>query len=237
MPKPEVGRLFAEFLVVFGGVVLAFLADDWREFRADRLTERRALELVVRDLRQDSVELERYARNLESRQRDAASFLGMLSDDEALPDSIVVRRYQAVGREFNYRPTGPAFEGLRDSGGLSLITNPAVADALLGYYDSQHRYLDDLREDEKDALATFRDLGLQHVTVLPRDDGNFLYVAGDPSPAVLLSSLAEMRSDRRLRASIGQLGEARSLLARRIHERFLPSLAEAVTVVEGHLAN
>jgi hypothetical protein len=217
-------------------VVLAFLADDLRESRADRVTERRALELVVRDLRQDSLELERYARNLESRQRDAASFLNMLSDDEVLPDSIVVRRYQAVGREFNYRPTGPAFEGLRDSGGLSLITDPAVADALLGYYDSQHRYLDDLREAEKDALATFRDLGLKHVTVLPRDDGNFLYAAGDPSPAVLLSSLGEMRSDRRFRASIGQLGEARSHLARRIHERFLTSLAEAVTAVEGHLA-
>jgi hypothetical protein len=211
MSKPQVGRRIAEFLVVFGGVVLA-------------------------DLRQDSLELERYARNLESRQRDAASFLNMLSDDEVLPDSIVVRRYQAVGREFNYRPTGPAFEGLRDSGGLSLITDPAVADALLGYYDSQHRYLDDLREAEKDALATFRDLGLKHVTVLPRDDGNFLYAAGDPSPAVLLSSLGEMRSDRRFRASIGQLGEARSHLARRIHERFLTSLAEAVTAVEGHLA-
>jgi len=50
-------RLLAEFAVIFMGITLSLLADDWRQSRSDLEDERRALQALLVDLAGDSVVL------------------------------------------------------------------------------------------------------------------------------------------------------------------------------------
>ena len=52
-----VQRAAVEFLVIFAGVTLGLLADDWRQERQESLEAQRALLLLEDDLVRDSAEL------------------------------------------------------------------------------------------------------------------------------------------------------------------------------------
>ena len=53
----RVGSLLREFLVIFAGVLIALVADDWRTDRDEREQGVQSLRVVEEDLRSDSVEL------------------------------------------------------------------------------------------------------------------------------------------------------------------------------------
>lgn len=50
-------RIVAEFFLIFAGITLSLLADDWRQGLADGVEERSLLVSLAADLRADSTEL------------------------------------------------------------------------------------------------------------------------------------------------------------------------------------
>lgn len=128
-------RLIAEFVVIFLSVILALLADDWRDYRQDRADERANLELIVADIREDGENLRAYARQLEARDDDAVRFLRLLDDPAASTDSlwVLMRR---ITRDYNHRPVTSAFDGLREAGRLELIQDAELRARILNYSTS-----------------------------------------------------------------------------------------------------
>ena len=52
--RPLAVRALAEGFAIFAGVLLALVADDWRETRSDRREARESLAVVMADLESDS---------------------------------------------------------------------------------------------------------------------------------------------------------------------------------------
>ena len=135
-------RLAAEALVIFAGVGLALLADDWRETRGEREEAARSLELIERDLARDSVQV---ARAIELTEEDAGAAQWLLArwsrravdSDSVLPKVLELRN----GARPAFSRAG--FEGLRASNGIRLLGSGELRDSLLHYYEvTQPRFVE-----------------------------------------------------------------------------------------------
>jgi hypothetical protein len=127
-------RLVSEAVVIFAGVGLALLADDWRETRGDRDEAMRSLELIERDLERDSAQI---AEGIAEMSSDAEASRWLLAHWEGVdPDSSSLFG-QLVALRASARPafSRAGFEGLRASNGIRLLRNDALRDSLLYYYE------------------------------------------------------------------------------------------------------
>lgn len=120
--------------MIFAGVGLALVADDWRETQGNREEAVRSLELIERDLVRDSVQLDDALREAA---KDAAATRWLLDHwtQTASPsDSILDHLFELRA---SARPafSRSGFEGLRASNGIRLLPDGELRDSLLQYYD------------------------------------------------------------------------------------------------------
>lgn len=127
-------RLLSEALVIFAGVGLALVADDWRETRGDREEAARSLELIERDLVRDSAQIEEARTEVAADLVATGWLLGHWTQPGAATDSILVHlgELRASARPAFSRA---GFEGLRASNGLRLLRSGELRDSLLQYYE------------------------------------------------------------------------------------------------------
>lgn len=126
-------RLTAEFLVIFAGVSLSLLADDWRQNRVERRQEQAILEEVRADLVGDSLRLAALAARLRSWDRAALWTIQHAS----LPidsDSALSAIWPLFGLAL-YQPQRAGYLGARESGSLSLIRDPALRRQIVEYHE------------------------------------------------------------------------------------------------------
>ena len=126
-------RVAAEFIAILAGVTLAFLADDWREFRWERVDERLALQELLADLEADSLRLS--AQLQSHRQVDAAVLWALGHIEHELPPDTVLSRLRPLFYYTSYVPVSPAYRGLRDSGKLPIIRNATLRREVVEYYE------------------------------------------------------------------------------------------------------
>jgi len=219
-------RLIAEFLVIFLSVILALLADDFRDYRADREAERTNLELILSDLRADGENLRDYAEVLERADRDALRFLELLEQPDVSRDTLWTLA-MGLTRHFNHRPRTTAFDGLRDAGRLGLIQDPEVRSGILGYHNFGVRYRMDLKARVVSETVRIDELARRHFTERPGPDGGWV-------PHVS-STLSEIRADEELKAAISAASRDRRWLITRIETIFLPLNEDVVGRVEAWL--
>lgn len=141
LDKKALAHFGAEFLVIFVSVVLALVADDWRDARTERREAESALRLVVRDLRSDSSGLEVFRRHLQAQDSAAQRFEELL--DVGGPGDELDQAAAVALNEWNYRLANNAYEGLRQSGRLDLIPDTALRNAVISYHDEDQPYLAD----------------------------------------------------------------------------------------------
>jgi len=153
-------RLFAEFGVIFLGITLSLMADDWRISRVDRETERRSLHEVLADLEAESLNLEDFRSETTQHDRDAAWLYSRLGDPHADVDAVLVRirsLHDAVG----FEAPSAAYEGIRSTGQLGLIRNETLRREIVEYYEEVqpdllglHEWYGDIWFAFTEALAT-----------------------------------------------------------------------------------
>ena len=134
-PKPRhtALRLLGEFAIIFAGVTLGLLADDWRQTRDDQATERVVLQDLSEDLVRDSIQL------------NAALRTVRLWDRAALwvrrADPATVTAEDAAGEIGNamtltfYKPVSSAYSSLNGSGQLELIQDPELRRQIVEYFE------------------------------------------------------------------------------------------------------
>ena len=132
-------RVLAEFVIIFLGVTLGLLADDWRQTRGDLEAERLALGELLVDLDADSVELEVLRARGQSWDRGA---LWVLTSPEAgIPSDTIgsrVRRLMLITYMQQVRST---YVGLVGAGRLGLIRDAALRRQIVDYYEVDQPYM------------------------------------------------------------------------------------------------
>lgn len=133
-------RFATEFGVIFLGVTLGLLADDWRLSREDRQDEARALSEFLADLEADSSSLSGLQMNLDIHDTSGMWVHQHLDDFESDPDSAALMLL-AIFEWEAYQAPQATYAGLRSSARLALIRDPNLRRGLTHYYEERQPHL------------------------------------------------------------------------------------------------
>jgi hypothetical protein len=164
-------RVFAEGAVIVVSILLAFGIDAAWEERQEREREATALLSLQADLVADSIELEALRRRLVV-WREGAGWVDQHVGRDVPADSveIVLRRLFA----FNlYQPVSSVYDGLRDSGQLGLLSDDALRDEIIRYYEVRQPYMIQFRDLVMPRFARVLDASseLVDLRLLPESEG------------------------------------------------------------------
>lgn len=226
-------RLLGEFGVIFVSILLALLADDWREARSEREDGLDALELILADLESDARGFGYFQERLQQQARAAADFLREV--DQGGSEEAVEQHYGGIVLYYNFEVGAAAYRGLAGSGGLRLIESDTIVAALASYYDGSIAYMDGLRtamERDADGVAA---AGHRHfVRTPPRDPDGALVLDGGWAFR-LSTSVDALQADRPFLASVGSAGSSANWLALRIDDLYLERNAVTTRYVRDYL--
>ena len=211
------------FLVVIG-ILLALQVNEWRDRRVQDKKEQQALELLIRDLKDDYKNLQVLDHYLDKQEKGMIRLLEFI-EEASDSDSIVYYAREAIGI-WNYRPTYPTYEGLRQSGSLDLIRDPDIRNHIIWYHDEIIPYLDDLRafykEDDAKAEEAFEPyVGFRHT--------------GDRWEAFGTLNLDALKADTRTKNILSRAGRRRGWFRMRIRNIFNPQIDSLDTALAGYL--
>ena len=161
-PRRQWVRLFAEFGVIFLGVTLSLLADDWRQRRTDRSDERMALEELQADLEAEASDMG----SLSNGARDDASaalwIYLKLGESEINPDSLGAK-LRTIYNWYVYKAARATYTGLRSTGRLTLIQDDDLRRDITTYYEERQPYVQAFYESYQDLWLTLRESMAQDV--------------------------------------------------------------------------
>jgi hypothetical protein len=148
-----------DFAIVVLGVFLALAVDS----AVDRHNERRAAYAALNALRSDIAadlrEFESHAEGHERRSDSYSRLMSFLSGTEPIDDALgFVKDVQYISTYFTFDPRSAALDELINTGGLRLIRNRGLRDALLDY----RRGVRDIGEFDMVYRAYFLDLYASH---------------------------------------------------------------------------
>ena len=146
--------MVAAFSVIFLGITLSLLADDWRQQLADREDEVRALEELLADLRADSADLEDLRRQMARHDRDAMWVFQRLGQSGVDADSAIIR-LRSIHNLSLYQAPRATYAGLRSTGRLVLIQDEVLRRDIIRYYEERQPYLVQFYEAYGDVWSQF----------------------------------------------------------------------------------
>jgi hypothetical protein len=136
-------QLILELVLLILGILIALAVDGWMDDRRDARSERRYLELMVRDLDRDLEVLDEFLA-YEERQVTNSVFAyralrgGVAAEDrEAVADALTRLTWRRT-----LRLTRATYTDLLSTGNLRLIRTPALRDRIVGLYENNQRTLD-----------------------------------------------------------------------------------------------
>ncbi|MDX1568287.1 MAG: hypothetical protein R3223_10840, partial [Longimicrobiales bacterium] len=142
-------RGFVNFLAIFLGVSLSFLAEDWREDLNEVEDGLRSLQGIVADINQDLGPAASLART-DSIATEWGLWLHRNWERDALPVDSVDQALQALHSGAPYTPVRSEYESAKYAGRLQYLENPELRQQITQLYESSqpllvHVY--DLRTD------------------------------------------------------------------------------------------
>ncbi len=129
----------AEFFIIFAGITLSLVADDWRQARGEKAREGVLLSALEEELLADSVDL---AEVLSSRARTESlsiSLLKSLHSPERPSEAAAVVSNLLFGRI--PQPVNATYVGIINGGELSLIRDDHLRGLIVDYYEVQQPYI------------------------------------------------------------------------------------------------
>ena len=205
-------RMGAEFLVVFLGVTLSFIADDWRESRQDKRAEQAALTELSADLQADSVELQAILERMTTWDRSALWLLQRLGDLNVESDSVMARIRDLVHYDI-YQSVSSAYVGLKDGGQMALIRDQSLRRSLVDYYEVDQPYMVHFDGRSARDYDAFRDVVSEHLALTVSGLDESLWPV---PPMRFLTSWLAFGADGRTRAALEDTGVGASNWSQRI---------------------
>ena len=127
---------FWEFLMLFLAVFCGFLAENFREQQVDRHREKQYMESMIEDLASDTVSLTSTIIRTAALEKGFDSLKNYLYDIENIEKntSIIYRQNATYTRNVLLSLNDQTSTQLRNSGGMRLIRNKDVANAIARYW-------------------------------------------------------------------------------------------------------
>jgi hypothetical protein len=208
-------RLLAEFGIIFLGITLSLLADDWRSARLDRVEERVALAELLSDLAADEVELSTLSKGAALHDRDAWWIFDRLGEQSVDEDSAGAR-FTSVHYSLDYEPINATYEGLRSTGRLALIRNEDLRRSIVRYFEERQEYIFGFVETYGDIWLAFTESAAPDIERAYSESATS-FAPDDPSRRgmILLRPWAEIPSDPMFRYRISTMGTLAAVIADR----------------------
>lgn len=237
LPRLDWRRAIAEVLLIFVGITLAILFDNWNEDRKERNLERQLLAEVRDDLAETRADLLTDIDSIQDRMRDlrqlVADWIPAQSLDRAWASQLVGT--DAISVMF------PKTSGYRSltSQGLGIISDPVVRKAITDFYELRLEritiYESLLFDFVPDEYLPY----LIEVTQIPEDQLR----KGIESPEQLTDPLAlvpvdgvALRNDSRMPNYLFHLAELSQLNAD-LYERTLQDIDALLVLIDAHLVD
>jgi hypothetical protein len=171
-------RMFGEFAVIFLGITLSLLADDWRQSRGDRAAERQILAGLVVDLESDSVGVAAL-HSLMTRHEASAMWLYQRNGQAGLGTDSVGARLGAIHRLNPFHAQRASYSGLLSTGQLALVQDEALRRQIVGYFENFQTDVTGFYQIYFDLWHRFRDLaGQDFVWIYEPGAENFTFGNG-----------------------------------------------------------
>jgi hypothetical protein len=143
--KKGLKEYLLEGLMIFLAVMMGFFAESLREHMADREREKQYMHAMVADLQKDSIQIDKEIAYTKTDIIELDSLFRCLHSPK-LTDSVQLKLYQLnmkAGSLVGFGFSDAASVQLKNTGGLRLIQNQEVADAIIHYWATR----DDVKED------------------------------------------------------------------------------------------
>lgn len=202
-------RLLAEFGVIFLGITLSLMADDWRLARVDRETERQSLQEILADLEAEALNLETFRSEAAQHDRDAAWLYPRFGEPRADVDEVLAR-IRSLHDAIGFEAPSAAYEGVRSTGRLGLIRNDMLRRDLVEYYEEVQPDLLGLHEAYGDIWFALTEALAADLEYAPNGD-TFLGGRGFR----LTRPWADVPTDPMLRFRLSTLGVLAAVLSNR----------------------
>ena len=193
-------RVLAEFLIIFAGVTLGLLADDWRKEREARSAERLSLLEMIEDLSSDSRQMKSVMRRMD-RWGQATLWINRASP-KASPDSIL-QRITTLSYYNALQLSSSTYIGLKDGRQLGLIRDNDLRRRIIDYYEIQQPYIKGLYDLVQEMHFESMDLINEYFVVrIPPDQLTYWPVG----PIDFDRPWSQFKSDRRTRVLFEKKG-------------------------------
>ena len=213
----RVTRFVSEFAVIVVGVLAALSVDSWRDSQIDRGLERRYLEQIVADSRENLLLISE-AIALEQRHLNVIENLWRAAQRDVPPSADSVGAW-LDRRDGSWWYSDPRLRdgtitALAQTGDFALIRDPRVRSEILGYVSQLQADLEEFRrgvqvhEEARTRLGIRGEMGLTPDVSpgSPRAVRLYLAIAGDPEGRAALRRLREGYENRIW--YLGQIEEA-----------------------------
>jgi hypothetical protein len=199
-------RLIAEFVAITAGVYLGLLADDYRDFRKDRVSEQEYLRLLAEDLDRDYENIVALRKAIEKQSVGAQLINGSPDNAEI---SVNSAELALTGLFFTstYEAQRTTYLGLRDSAQLQLISSPSLRSSLTSYFEVRQPYLLVSITELLQSQQRVRVRAGRYVRIFPPERFDTLRLSPDgPIVTKLLVPISQIREDVELMNDIAEVG-------------------------------
>ncbi|MCB0282191.1 MAG: hypothetical protein H6627_12900 [Calditrichae bacterium] len=146
--QTRITRYTLELFVIIFGISVSFLLNEWRENRQNFKAEGAALHAIYDDLIADSLVISNEAKLLANNQTYYNYFLKKVYSENANPDSIV-RAIGAFAMYTTLETKNVAYEQLKATGQLGLITNKILLKEIVEIYTNEYGITRELSSIDK----------------------------------------------------------------------------------------
>lgn len=194
-PKVPWKRIIAEFVAISVAVYLGLLADNYREYRLDKVQEREYLGLLAKDLDTDLETLQYTQQGIETQARAAELIRHAVArEDIAVVD--IEKAFSQLFLTWTYEQQRPTYLALRNGLGLHVISDQDLRATLTKYYEvNQMRLQQDYVTNYSYAQRRLRGGLGKHVRFFPPGEFDSLSAIPDDFHVVRmyspLSTIAE----------------------------------------------
>ena len=202
-----------EVILIVLGILLALQVDAWRERTGNAARELDVLGQIRADLEGD---IAGYDSFVEGRINVVVPYLTAVYEKEW--EGVSLDSLQLIGTTyFSFLPFNSAYQGLKSSGTLSIISDDALRDEIVSYYEREHLHLTDWSTWHKNfVINTFEPYMFNELAIDPQE------LIADLDH--LVTKLGERRLNSLIATQIGSLN--------RLHVEIQAARSRAVGITE-----
>jgi hypothetical protein len=145
-----------EIILVVIGILIALQINTWNEERKTRRLESIYYCKLLEDVRLDQLLLKTLAAENDDRIKGNNRLISLLQAKRPSRKAVMLAMRETIAKTtFTFKPSMSAFEDIKSSGNLSILSDVALKDKLINYYSLLEGYRDLLDVNSDAAVAMY----------------------------------------------------------------------------------